>query len=102
MAWRTMLYDELLRRGVSTEEIRLFYAGPLILDTQEKFDFVRAFMLEIEPQVRRHPQLYVAHDLFLMDAVTSCSNYSDFLSKYNPNIALAFIRSRMKRPQSNG
>ena len=97
-----MLYDELLRRGVSTEEIRLFYAGPLILDTQEKFDFVRAFMLEIEPQVRRHPQLYVAHDLFLMDAVTSCSNYSDFLSKYNPNIALAFIRSRMKRPQSNG
>ena len=97
-----MLYDELLRRGVSTEEIRLFYAGPLILDTQEKFDFVRAFMLEIEPQVRQHPQLYVAHDLFLMDAVTSCSHYSDFLSKYNPNIALAFIRSRMKRPQSNG
>jgi len=97
-----LLYDELLHRGVPTEEIRLFYAGPMILDTQEKFDFVRAFMLEIEPQVRRHPQLYVAHDLFLMDAVTSCPTYADFLSKHNPNIALAFIRSRMKRPQNNG
>ena len=97
-----LLFDELIKRGIPTEGIRLFYAGPLVLDTQEKFDFVRAFMLEIEHQVRRHPQLYVAHDLFLMDAVTSCSNYSDFLSKYNPNIALAFIRSRMKRPQSNG
>ncbi len=97
-----LLYDELSNRGIPTEDIRLFYAGPLVLDTQEKFDFVRAFMLEIEPQVRRHPQLYVAHDLFLMDAVIGCSDYSDFLSKYNPNIALAFLRSRMKRPQSNG
>lgn len=97
-----LLYDELMRRNIPTEDIRLFYAGPMILDTQEKFDFVRSFMLEIEEQVRRHPHLYVAHDLFLLDAVTSCSDYTEFLSKYNPNIALAFIRSRMKRPQSNG
>ena len=97
-----LLYDELIRREVPTEDIRLFYAGPMILDTQEKFDFVRAFMLEIDSQVRRHPQLYVAHDLFLMDAVTGCPDYATFLSKHNPNIALAFIRSRMKRPQSNG
>lgn len=97
-----LLDDELLRRGVSTEDIRLFYAGPMILDTQEKFGFVRAFLLEIEPQVRRHPQLYAALDLFLMDAVTGSPDYADFLSKHNPNIALAFIRSRMKRPQSNG
>lgn len=97
-----LLYDELIRREVSTEEIRLFYAGPLILDTQEEFDFVQAFMKEIKPQVQRHPELYVAHDLFLMDAVTSCPDYATFLSKHNPNIALAFIRSRMKRLQRNG
>ena len=97
-----LLNEELQRRGVPTEDIRLFYAGPMILDTKEKFDFVRAFLLEIEPQVRRHPQLYVAHDLFLLDAVTGSSDYADFLSKHNPNIALAFIRSRMKRPQNNG
>ena len=96
-----LLFDELVKRGIPTEDIRLFYAGPLVLDTQEKFDFVRAFMLEIEPQVRRHPQLYVAHDLFLMDAVIGCSDYTEFLSKYNPNIALAFIRSRMRRTPSN-
>lgn len=97
-----LLYDELMRRNIPTEDIRLFYAGPMILDSQEKFDFVRSFMLEIEEQVRRHPHLYVAHDLFILDAVTSSPDYADFLSKHNPNIALAFIRSRMKRPQSNG
>ena len=96
-----LLHDELIKRGIPTEDIRLFYAGPLILDTLEKFNFVRAFMMEIEPQVRRHPQLYVAHDLFLMDTVIGCPDYASFLSKHNPNITLAFIRSRMKA-QSNG
>lgn len=97
-----LLHDELLRRGVPTEEIRLFYAGPMILDTQEKFDFVRAFLLDIEAPVRRHTERYVAHDLFLLDAVCGSSDYADFLSRHNPNIALAFIRSRMKSMQRNG
>ena len=97
-----LLYDELIKRDISTEDIRLFYAGPQILDTPEKFNFVRAFMMEIEPQVRRHPELYVDHDLFLMDAVTSSEDYASFLSKHNPNIAIAFIRNRMKRLPSNG
>jgi glycosyltransferase involved in cell wall biosynthesis len=97
-----LLYDELLRRGVPTEEIRLFYAGPMLLDSQDKFDFVRSFLLEIQPQVLRHKELYVAHDLFLLDAVCGSADYADFLSRHNPNIALAFIRSRMKTLRNNG
>ena len=97
-----LLYHALRERNVPTEEIRLFYAGPMLLDTAEKFDFARAFLLEIEPQVRRHPDLYVAHDLFLLDAVCSSPDYATFLSRHNPNIALAFIRSRMKKPRNNG
>lgn len=97
-----LMYDELMRLGIPTENIRLFYAGPLILDSAEKFDFVRSFLLEIEPQVRRHTELYVAHDLFLMDAVCSCPDYATFLSRYNPNIALAFVRSRLKSLRNNG
>ena len=91
-----LLYDELHRRGVDTEEIRLFYAGPMIIDTAVQFDFVRSFLLEIAPHVRRHLALYAALDLFLMDSVTTCSDYTDYLSRYNPNITLAFIRSRMQ------
>ena len=97
-----LLYDELLRRSFPTEEIRLFYAGPMLLDSEEKFDFVRAFLLEIKPQVLRHQELYVAHDLFLLDAVCGSTGYADFLSRHNPNIALAFIRSRMKTLRKNG
>lgn len=94
-----LLYDELIQRGVPTEELRLFYAGPMILDTQEMFDSVRAFLLEIEPQVRRHPQLYVAHDLYLIEAVCRSLDYSDFLSNHNPNITLGFIRRRIQAAQ---
>lgn len=91
-----LLYDELRCRGVQTEGIRLFYAGPMVLDSEDKFHFVREFLLEIRSQVLRHQKLYVAHDLFLLDAVTNCPDYASFLSRYNPNITLAFIRSRMK------
>jgi len=96
-----LLYDELLRRSVPTEEIRLFYAGPMQLDSEEKFNFVRSFLLEIKPQVLRHQELYVALDLFLLDAVCDSADYADFLSKHNPNIALAFIRSWMKTLSNN-
>lgn len=92
----SLLYEELCRRGVPTEEIRLFYAGPMLLDSEEKYLFVREFLQKIDPQVRRHPELYVAHDLFLLDAVCGSTDYADFLSRHNPNITLAFIRSRMK------
>ena len=91
-----LLYDELLHRGVDTEEIRLFYAGPMLIDTAGKFDFIRSFLLEVAPQVRRHAALYAALDLFLLEAVTTSSDYTDYLSKYNPNITLAFVRSRMQ------
>lgn len=91
-----LLNDELTRRGIDTEEIRLFYAGPITVDSEGKFEFMKGFFSSIEPQVRRHPDLYVAHDMFLFDAVTSCPDYETFLTRYNPNIALAFIRSRMR------
>ena len=98
----SLLYRALLTRGIPTEGIRLFYAGPMILDTPDKFNFVRAFLLEIEPQVRLHPDRYVALDLFLLDAVCESADYVVFLSKHNPNIALAFLRSRMKKAPNNG
>ena len=37
-----------------------------------------------------------------MDAVCSCPDYATFLSRYNPNIALAFVRSRLKSLRNNG
>ena len=76
------------------EGLRLFYGGPVILDSEDKYNLIKPFFEEIAPEVRRHQELYAPIDLFLMDAVLSCQDYHAFLSKYGCNIMFAFIRSR--------
>ena len=90
------LNDERKFRGLSTEGLRLFYGGTVMLDEKEKFDFAKAFFSEIAPEVRRHKELYAPLDLFLMEAILSSEDYSCFLEKYNPNISISFVRSRMR------
>ena len=36
-------------------------------------------------------------DLFLMEAVPDSKDYAGFLSGYNANISIAFIKSRMRK-----
>lgn len=88
------LYDELRARALPTEGLRLFYAGPMLIDSEEKFNFIRSFLLEIRAQVLRHPERYVALDLYLLQAVTGSSDYSDFLSRHHANISIDFIRKQ--------
>ena len=90
------LHDERKNRSLPTEGLRLFYGGTVILDTEEKFDFAKAFFTEIAPEVRRHKELYAPLDIFLMEAILMCPDYADFKGKYNPNISISFIRSRMR------
>lgn len=91
------LYDELLSRSLPIDGIRLFYAGPMDIDSEEKFNYIKSFLQEIRPQVLSHPERYIALDLYLLDAVTSCTDYSDFRSCHTPNISIDFIRSRMRQ-----
>lgn len=101
--WNIISFEYLYRswsdRGVPTEDFRLFYAGPMNIDRQEVFDRIRPFLMEIAPQVRFHPEKYVGHDLFLMEAVCSSKDYTDFRSRYASNTAVAFVRERMKKHQ---
>ncbi|MBR5175513.1 MAG: glycosyltransferase [Bacteroidales bacterium] len=90
------LHDERKTRNLPTEGLRLFYGGTVILDTEEKFDFAKSFFSEIAPEVRRHTPLYAPLDLFLMEAVLSCEDYSVFKARFNPNISISFIRNRMR------
>jgi len=90
------LHDERKTRNLPTEGLRLFYGGPVILDTEEKFDFAKDFFTEIAPEVRRHKELYAPLDVFLMEAILICPDYAGFRERYNPNISISFIRSRMR------
>ena len=90
------LHDERKSRGLGIEGLRLFYGGTVILDTGEKFDLAKAFFTEIAPEVRRHQELYAPVDLFLMESVLSCEDYDSFKARFNPNISISFVRSRMR------
>ncbi|MBP5334274.1 MAG: glycosyltransferase family 2 protein [Bacteroidales bacterium] len=91
------LYDELLLRSLPVQGIRLFYAGPLVIDSEEKFNYIRSFLQEIRQQVLDHSERYIALDLYLLEAVTSSPDYRHFLASHNPNISIDFIRNRMKQ-----
>lgn len=91
------LYAELLERSLPIDGIRLFYAGPLVIDSEEKFNLIRSFLLEIREQVLAHSERYIALDLHLLEAVTSSPDYGRFLASHNPNISIDFIRNRMKQ-----
>ena len=91
------LYAELHARSLPMDGIRLFYAGPLVIDSEEKFNLIRSFLLEIREQVLAHSERYIALDLHLLEAVTSSPDYGHFLASHNPNISIDFIRSRMKQ-----
>ena len=90
------LHDQHLSRGLPTEGLRLFYGGQVLLDTEDKFEFVKPFFNAIAPEVRRHAELYAPVDLFLMEAVLSSPDYAAFLSRFSPNITISFVRSRLR------
>ena len=99
----SILYDELKARNIPLAGVKLFYAGPIIFDTREKFDFTREFLLKIAPDVLADKKMYTGHDLMLIDVVTSCPDYETYLSKHNPNISIEFVRNsiRARRQQTN-
>ena len=98
-----LLYDELLARDIPTKGVKLFYAGPIIFDNREKFDFTRDFLIRIAPEVLADKKMYTGHDLMLIDVVTSCPDYETYLSGHNPNISIEFVRNsiRARRQQSH-
>ena len=92
-----LLYDEMRKRGLSTRGFKLFYAGNMLLDSEERFNFARSFFMEIEPQVKENPEFYVPFDLLCLDAVLSCDTYDAFLEAYNPNLSVYFVKDKLGR-----
>ena len=89
------LYRELCRRGIPLEGVKLFFGGPsLRLDTPQKYDFVKSYLLEIGPLIRKYLLLYWFYDLILLDVLESCPDYETFRREYYPEVTLNYYRKR--------
>ena len=91
------LYDELCARGIPCDDLKLFYCGIIELDTREKFDYLKRYLTKVEPIIRKHPEYYTDHDIMLTDIVLSSPDYEFFQRNHHPNIAIEYIRSKMKK-----
>jgi len=91
-----MMRDLALQKGASIEDAKLFYVESLFIEDEEMFLFTKDFMSEIKEDVEKHPEFYTDQDRFLMDIAINTPDYQTFKAKYNPNISMSFIRSRMK------
>ncbi len=92
-----LLKSFLESKGVSTDGIKLFYVESLILDAKDKYDFVKSYLCLIREQIQKNQTLYNAQELFLLKVMEETGSYEEFLLRYNPNIALSFIRFKMFR-----
>ena len=91
------LYDALRERGVPLEGLALFHTGQLVIETEEQYDFLRSFLLELEPQMRSFPDLYTQHDRMLLDLLHACPDYASFRAGHSPNVTADFIRQLWKK-----
>ncbi len=92
------LYNELHKRGLSHEGFRLFYSGPILLDSVDKFCEIKEFLMEIEQEVNNYRELYAPFDFYLLSLLASCPNYEEFSKNYSPNMMLDFVMSlKMKK-----
>lgn len=90
-----MMRQTALEHGCSLDGAKLFLVESLFIEDEEMFDFMKAYMLEIRRDVEAHPEIYNDQDRFLMQIALSTPDYAAFKAKYNPNISMSFIRSRM-------
>ena len=89
--------DALHERGIPPQSARRFYTlDRLDVNTRERFEFLRKFFVDVEPDVRACPELYGALDAYMMMAFVSCPAYETFLSRFGRMPHLKFA-ARMLR-----
>ena len=90
-----LLYNFLNKHNINLDDIKLFYVESLIIDNEQKFDFVKNYLDEIENIFNKNITIYNEQEKFLFKIIKESSDFKHFISKYNPNISLSFLKSRM-------
>ena len=89
------LYDFLNDNNINLDNIKLFYVESLIIDSEEKFNFVKDYLDEIEEIFNRNLNIYNEQEKFLFKIIKESADFKYFISKYNPNISLSFLKNKM-------
>ena len=90
-----LLYVFLNKNNINLDGIKLFFVESLIIDTKEKFNFIKDYLSEIETIFNKNIDIYNSQEQFLFKILKSSPDFEYFISKYNPNISLSFLKYKM-------
>jgi glycosyltransferase involved in cell wall biosynthesis len=90
-----LLYDFLNDHKINLDNIKLFFVESLIIDTKEKFNFIKQYFIEIKQIFNKNREIYNKQELFLFNIIEESKDFETFISKYNPNISLSFLRKEI-------
>lgn len=94
-----LLYRELVARGIALDGLRLIHFWVASIDSREDFNLIRDYLLEAGPAILEHRDRYTVLDNQFFDVILSCPDYDTFLANHNPNIAVDYLRRRLKNGQ---
>ena len=90
-----LLYTFLNDNNIDLNDIKLFYVESLIIDSEDKFNFVKSYLREIHDIFNKNIGIYNEQEKFLFKIMKESPDFKYFISKYNPNISLSFLKNRM-------
>ena len=90
-----LLYNFLTKQNVNLDNIKLFFVESLIIDTKQKFNFIKNYLLETEQVFIKNINIYNRQEQFLFKILKESNDFEAFISKYNPNISLSFLKHKM-------
>lgn len=96
-----LLYRELVTRGISLDGVKLFHCGMITIDSPAKYDLIKSYLVETGNVILQHRDYYTVIDNLLFDAMMDSSDYSDFLTRHHPNLAVEFLRAQLKKKNSS-
>lgn len=92
-----LLYLFLQEKQIPLDGVKLFFIESLVLDSEVKFNFVKAYLTEIADIARRNREIYNDLEWFLLDLMQNTPDYDAFRSRCHPDISMNFLRHRMRQ-----
>jgi len=67
------------------------------VDTEEKFALYQSYFRKLENYLYGHRELYSDIDMFFAESILSSKSLEDYLSHYQPSVAIAFLKKSKLR-----
>ena len=90
-----LLYSFLNTYNINLDDIKLFFVESLIIDNEQKFNFIKTYLNKIENVFYKNINIYNEQEKFFFKIMQKSTTFKDFISKYNSNISLSFLKNKL-------